>query len=250
MSKNICVGTLNSEYLPGAIAFFKSLLYHNKFNLPFLIYTWDNSDFTVLKNIYNNISFVKVQSTIKDNVHNKFRKWKYDVFIKLELFNLSEYDKVYFFDFDLIVNNNIEELFNVECNFGAVKAPTCSYRYLYNVENYFDAGVLIVGKKYLNNKTYLELIELSQTNIWAGNEPLLNEYFFNKTTFLNKKYNTLTVDDISNLNEVSILQYVGAQKPWNEGELTKKYTPMALRNNNIISIHKAQALFNSYYNIH
>ena len=249
-NKKLCVGTLNLEYLDGAIAFFNSLLYNNKqFNIPFLIYVWDDHDYSVLTKLYSNIQFKKINLNIQDNVKNKFREWKYNVFVKLELFKEIDYDRIYFFDFDIIVNSNIEKFFSFECDFGAIKAPLCSYKYLFNVENYFDAGVLIVGKKYINNETYSTLKELSVKREWAGNEPLLNDFFYNKTTFLCKEYNTLTVDTINNINDSSIFQFVGAQKPWHKGTFSKKFTKMALRNNNILIINKLQSLFNFYVSL-
>lgn len=250
MSNKLCVGTLDQSYLPGAMAFFKSLIYNNTlFNIPFLIFVWDDYDYSDLKKIYSNIQFKKINISLCKNIKNEFRKWNYNVFVKLELFKEILYDKIYFFDFDLIVNSNLDNFFSVNCDFGAVKAPECAYNHLHKVKNYFDAGVLMVGKKYINMETYSNLKEMSLRNTWAGNESLLNDFFYNQTTFLNKKYNTLTVDTITNYEDISIVQYVGAQKPWHEGSLIAKYTPKALRNNNIITIQKLQSLFNYYYSL-
>jgi len=250
LNSSLCVATLNKDYIPGAIAFFNSLLFNNpKFNLPFLIYIWDDYDYSSLKNIYSNIEFKKVDTVPCENIKNKFRKWNYNVFVKLELFKEVMFEKIYFFDFDLIVISNLDDFFSINCDFGAAKAPGCAYRHLFKVDEYFDAGVLIVGKKYINIETYNTLRELSLKNTWAGNEPLLNDFFYKKTTFLNKKYNTLTVDTITNLKDISVIQYVGAQKPWVKGTFSEKYTPKALRNNNIITIQKLQSLFNYYYSL-
>lgn len=248
MSTNkLCIGTLNAEYIPGAISFFNSLLYNNKnFNLPFLIYIWDDYDYSFLTKIYSNIKFKKILLKPQSNIKNKFREWNYNVFVKLELFKEINYDLIYFFDFDIIVNSNIDDFFSLKCDFGAVKAPICSYKYLFNVDDYFDAGVLIIGKKYINLETYNRLKELSLKKEWAGNEPLLNDFFYKKTTFLSKKFNTLTVDTIENINDSSVFQYVGSQKPWHEGAFSKKYTNKALRNNSILTINKLQSLYNFY----
>lgn len=218
-----CAGILTKDYLPGAKAFFKSLLHHNKdFNLPFIVFCIDSNEFPELLDIYKNIVFVKIDTSIyeKFKSKNKFRIWNYNVYTRLEIFKIKT-KQLYYFDFDIIINDNIQEFFEIKSDIAAALTPKYLYSHLSDKELYFNAGVMIIGEKYLNDQTFQELYKLCGTRQWPGNELLLNEYF-HTFDILDKKYNTLIVEEIKDVNKIKIIQYSSNNKPWYPGTILNK----------------------------
>lgn len=245
----ICAGFLTKDYLPGAKAFFRSLLQFNKnFNLPFYIYNLDNEDYSCLLEIYSNIKFLTIDNSAytEFNIHSPYRVWNYSVLSRIEIFKLN-CDLLYFFDFDIIVLKNLDDFFNIQTDFAACRIEKDLYSYITNSEDYFDAGVMIIGKKYLNKQTFSELYELCGKQQWCGNEPLLNEYFKNKTQYIDKKFNCLTMEKLDTVDHVVMLQYVGHKKPWHKGSLKARYDDKVFsRYPNLIRIAHFQDIFNKY----
>lgn len=86
---------------------------------------------------------------------------------KFHAFRLGDYEKVFVFDADMLVVGDISELFEQDIKFGA----------LYNVANedfasdtfkrrndeYFNVGVMVIGKEYLNEGTIIRCDEILKT---------------------------------------------------------------------------------------
>lgn len=219
-----CVGVLTKKYLPGAKAFLKSLLFHNKtFNLPFVIYCPEEDNFLELLEIYKNIIFKKIDSSLYNNFtcKNLYRTWSYNAYTRMEIFKTNA-DQIFYFDFDIIINGNISEFFNINTDLAAALIPKYLYSHLSNKERYFNAGVMIIGKKYLNEKTFNDLYSMCGLKEWPGNELLLNEYFGDNFTELDKKYNTLIVEKIEDIEKIKIIQYTSHNKPWDKGKILDK----------------------------
>ena len=108
---------------------------------------------TLAKNY--NCNFIYKAVTINDYIKSAN---KYNPYYRLEIFTLDKYDKILFLDCDTIICKNVEELFYTDIDFGAVKyIYNTEYFYKqYNLKNYFNAGVLLIGKKYLNKDTNLQ----------------------------------------------------------------------------------------------
>jgi lipopolysaccharide biosynthesis glycosyltransferase len=238
MHKIACVGIISKEYLPGATVFFKSLLkYNSNFNLPFIIFKLDNCNYSDLKKIYKHIIFKKMPNKKYGIFLSKnSRKWKYSPFNRLEIFNLN-YDRILYFDFDILINSNIDYILNNTSNFTAFKI---------NNENYFSAGVLSIRKKFLNKKTYLKIIKKYKNTEWTGNEPLLNDFFKNKVEFFKDNYHSLTIQQIKTPHSLALLHFVGDKKPWHHGKLTEKYDAYIFTKNKIETIFTMQQMFNKF----
>jgi len=235
-----CVGVLSKDYLLGAQAFLKSLIVNTpSLNLPFIILIWEDFNFSCLMDIYPNIIFKKIDSKLYENSKcvSQHRVWKYNVFCRLEMFKLYNYDYLFYFDFDMLVLKNIESIFKLKYDFAAASAADNS--------KWFNGGFFIVGNKYLNKKTFNELLTLSKSRNWEGNEALLNSFFFKKVHFMEGQYNTLTIDAF-NIQNTSILHYVGEKKPWHKGTLTDRYPFSCFQTNSPIALIKALKLFEYY----
>jgi len=223
----LCAGILTKEYLPGAKAFFKSLLHHNnKFNLPFIIFFNEpdvEKDFESLQQIYGNIIFKQIDIKEYENFscNNAYRVWDYNPYTRIEIFKLNA-NQLFFFDFDIIINGSLEDFFKIQTDFSAATIPYNLYSHICSKKNYFNAGIMIIGKKHLCSHTFDSLYEMCKQKKWPGNESLLNEFIGETFDILDKAYNTLTVEKIHDMDSIRILQYVGHKKPWNTGNILAK----------------------------
>jgi lipopolysaccharide biosynthesis glycosyltransferase len=180
----------------------KSILHHNEnFNYEFYVFhdytLTDDAKIELIKH-YNNFVFKKID----EEEYKKYRKFTRK-FYSIESFNIDT-DKVIFLDADMICLKNLDELINIDCDFGAV------------IENRrkcdFNAGMMVIGKKYLNNKTYIDLLTVDHENInrFGNDQKIFNNYFNNeKLTKLNNKFNVLASEvDFVNYNDIVFLHYI------------------------------------------
>lgn len=186
----------------------------------------------VLCRIYPEIIFHNITNNCYDsyNISNEFRDWNYNVYNRFEVFTL-DVTRIIFLDFDLLLTNNIDELINQKCEFGAVERFKDSFTDYVNAEN-FDAGVMTIDKKFISLNTRDCLLELSKLRSWSSDEPVLNVFFNKHWTKLPGEYNVLT-PLYSDTNKSSIIQFVGVKKPWYDGTLENRYDSFILLRNDI-----------------
>lgn len=175
---------INQDYI---ITLIKSFLYHNKwFNGDIIFFEDDyynkisNSNKERLKLYYDKIIYNKVDAygiyhkIFQNNISRIFEEKYIHAYPKFEIFNLEEYDKILCIDGDVIVNDNLQDLFEQDIEFGA----TSSLRYFYEdipliyenesfklskeymADSYgFNSGMMYFGnKKFLNKSIYKEFI--------------------------------------------------------------------------------------------
>lgn len=262
MNNNIaCCSTLNDAYFPGFVVFFYSLIKHNPdFNYPYYIFNWGElSDINIqtLKKIYPKFIFRDIQNTDYDGVEYStvWRTWSINCINRFEIFTLTEYDKIVFFDADMLVLDDISYLFDIDVDFGAVETtpgaeidhPSKFNRKLKS----FDGGLMVISRKYLNTKTKHDLIAIAHQKKWSSDEPILNTYFDNtKTTFLPREYNLLSQEfNEHNIKDAKIIQFIGQKKPWLPGKLHDRYDENVARDvNNSLLLMKVDLMYRSYYN--
>ena len=232
MKKQAVVIALDDSCVSGCLITLHTLLkYSNNFNTELIVFEWGqlsepNKD--LIKQIYPNTSFRKVDESyyINNQEHDHLqRKWNYNCNYRFDIFGLEEYDKIVYTDVDILFKLDIQELLNYDVDFGACQMPNYTKYNQTLVSKVFNAGLLVVGKKFLNQETKKQLIEYSNTtppkdehtlsNKWFGNQPILNNYFHSSVSWLPIKYNTLTEDLVLGSTNLPInLHYVGTNKPW------------------------------------
>jgi len=174
-----------------------------------------------LKKAYCNLNIIYKQidcekyNDIKWTIHT--RDWEINPFYRYEIFTLSEYDKILYIDIDIVILDCLNDIFNQEGDFCAVElAKVTNLAYVPFGQRGFNAGVMLIGRKYLNKDVQLDLINITKSSMYNGNQKPLNFYFTNKVDFLDYKYNLttdlLTQDRIEN---AKIIHFIGEQKPWN-----------------------------------
>jgi|694.fasta_scaffold39212_3 lipopolysaccharide biosynthesis glycosyltransferase len=239
--KIACCSTLNDLYFEGFLTFFESLKTHNpKFNLPYYIFAWgdlSSKNIEYLHNLYTNFEIKNIDNTKYDGVKysTRFRDWNINCVNRFEILSLSDYDRVIFFDVDMLIIKNLDELFQFDGDFCACEEPKdilIDHPAVFNQSlKTFNGGLMLFSKKYLNKETQDGLISIALQKKWSSDEPILNTFFTNdKVTFLPDTY-LVTMHGITEktFSSAKILHFVGEKKPWNKGGLPDKYDRNCVR---------------------
>lgn len=250
--KACLVSTLTNSYVPGAFVFLRSLLLHNTIRLPYIIFeveplTQDNK--IKLLRVYPNITFRPINSNDYqyNTLSSQWRAWQYNVFNRFEIFSLEEYDRVYFFDVDIVVLKSIQQYLDLEADF--IVVPTLDSEGIdHAVARPFDAGVMSISKRFLRSDVRVSLIDLSQSKQWSSDEPVLNQYFAPYVTWADYQYNTLTSNlSIPLFRNASLLQFVGEKKPWHGRNTADIYDKHILTTSDRASLSLARTAFNNFH---
>jgi len=244
------VTLLSDDYcLGGALSIYTLLKSTPNFTYPIVILEWgqlSNSNKKKLKALYPYIIFKKIiiEDYPKLDFDNTHRTWNYNCGYRFDIFTLTQFDKILYFDSDILFQQNMNAVINRKIDFGAVERPV-ERGIQFTGKRYFNGGLLLISKKYLNKKVKSDLIELLQqaapkdsrdilitSHKWVGNEPILNAYFEPYTTFIQKKYN-LCIDECSfkTFKQKCNLHYIGNSKPWETNTLDSYISNTLLEKN-------------------
>lgn len=212
------------NYLFGVLVLHKSLL-DTKSTYPLHVCVTENlSQHTLdMLNMYN-IKTINVKRRDSPTMP-PFNKWR-ATYTKLEIFKLTNYDKIVYLDADMIVLKNIDHLFD-KPHMSAVAAGCWSKKMKkFN----FNSGLLVI-KPCL--KEYNSLIEISEKygNICSGDQDVMQKYFItwpsDEHLHLDHAYNIFAsqlcytktkyyfFEPKKNLNPVYIIHYI-CPKPWDD----------------------------------
>ena len=220
------VTVCNKEYLIGLEVLLKSLVDNNPRviteQIPFLIISNELQDMDLLyaQQIYPNIFLKRFDQSKYEQIETmKLQHQAFGDYTKYEAFSILDKSikKIIFLDSDTLILGNIDHIIVCNADFAAV-------RDLYIDQ--FNTGVMVVGRKYLNEKVTSDLIEL--TKIYGITEHLdqdiINHYVDGDVTELPLSYNFLKIyhKEIfihSGLpKHVKILHYV-VKKPWQQKQI-------------------------------
>lgn len=189
-----------------------------------IVFFYDNVNVKKeLLKLQNKFKFRFIFKKINTKLYNNFifdganRQWEFNPAYRFEVFKLSNYEKVLYVDCDTLITSNIEDIFNKNIDFGACRLNKKLIPYYNNPKTAFNAGILLISKKYLNKKVLNDLVLFCKKNIkLSGNQIVLNSYFGNNTSILPQIYN-VTTDILTNelLENGKIFHFVGEKKPWN-----------------------------------
>jgi len=247
------VSTLTEDYVLGLKVFIKSILLNNPTtNFDYIILEEEpisaKSKFE-LKQIYSNFKFKNITLTnYTDVAFSGMRQWKINPANRLEIFTLSEYDRVIFFDVDMLCTGDISALHTVPGDFLACYEPMTHMEHqMLGFIDGFNCGVMAIDKRFLNQNTINEMIDIMRSKEWLGNQSAFNLYFKEIYKLLPSEYflNTpfMTSD---NFNSAKIYHFCGEIKPWQNRQiqatdsefLKKKYCPYILSKTDHILLHR------------
>lgn len=256
----VCCCALNDSYFDGFRTFFYSLVKHNPwFNYDLNIYIWGSlseENRCKIQQMYRKVEFIEIDARRYQDVKSvaRWRSWNLNCISRFEIFGPSTYDKLVFFDVDMLVLGDISYIFNVDVEFGGVEIVSgaeMDHPGRYDVtKRSFNGGVLVISSKYLNNETKNSLIELGLKKPWTGDEPVLNTFFTNeKVTFLPQIYNVQTPQlTEENFKDARIIHFLSDRKPWMKGTLQNRYDEFVIKSiNNTTLLIKLDTVYRKYY---
>lgn len=235
------VTTLDDSYVPGFFLTLDSILESSvEKDWDLIVLEWgrlSENNKKLISDFYPNGIFLQIdkQSYSHNLEQDKtIRHWNYNCNHRFDVFGLEQYERVVYFDCDILFELDVADLLNMDVDFAACQMPHYKEYSQTISSKIFNAGLMVIGKKYLNNKTKKDLIDLSnttppkigriQSEKWVGNQPILNNYFFDKTTWLPQKYNFL-VEDLyfESFKDSLNLHFNGSKKPWSANNLEDSF---------------------------
>lgn len=142
-----------------------------------------------------------------------------------------EFDKVLYLDSDIVLLNDVAELYNYNLGdnyVGAVQDYLVAHTEIFGdyVENvlgisrsaYFNAGVLLINSKAFRKQNmkskFTELLEM-YTFVVAQDQDYLNILCQNKVLWVNSKWNfQMSEPEAKNIEKKGLIHYNFAEKPW------------------------------------
>lgn len=217
---------------------------------------------SILSNTHNPICFHILAQNLSDKSREKLQSLNFDYtvsFYDVSKINLSylplnrahisiatyyrlllayfiKTNKLIYLDCDIVVLDDIVNLWNIDCSDVALCAAKDEADFYHSnrlsLREYFNAGILLINMKKYTEKTledYATIINKYDKNIECQDQDILNIAFKENIKSIDLKWNTNAVlyyDDIfSNStitlresyiakNKPSILHYTGPSKPW------------------------------------
>lgn len=114
-----CISLItNDSFLPGIIALSKSIRTHSKYAFHIMV-TNDVSESTLtrLRSLCDEVITVDAISNPYDQHQDV--SWTSSALTKLNIWRLTQFEKIVYIDADAIVMSSIDELFDLKCSFAA-----------------------------------------------------------------------------------------------------------------------------------
>ncbi len=165
------------------------------------------------------------------------------------------YDKVIFIDADTIVQSSLEPLWKMNIPYLAMTQSHNAgelQKQDYGHNKYFLSGVMVMNLKALREDNFIEKCfePFTFTGKWQHEETIINHYFYDKITELDKKYNYCHnrryKEPIPECSAV-ILHYCGGDKSDMEAYKNLKEVKDYLKDKSVAIVGNAQSLFNEKY---
>lgn len=257
------VSTLTKDYILGLKVFIKSILENNPAtNFDYVILEeepFSELDRQSLLTVYKNFKFKTIQKENYSNISfSGIRQWRVNPANRLHIFTLDEYDKIIFFDIDMLCTGDISALHTTSGDFLACYHPMANIeKQMLGFEHGFNCGVMVIDKKFLNQNTIQGIFKIMKSKKWLGNQSAFNLYFKEIYKLLPNEYflSTPFMND-SNFNDARIYHFAGDIKPWNNLDadnkdphfLEKKYCLYVREKTNHILLHKLLVKYNKFLN--
>lgn len=211
----------DNNYLSPFETALKSILcYHENINI-FLLTNEDlqlNLEYLekILLRKNSKITLVKIDNYIDKENDGYISKATYLRYFIPNLFSFSENNRWLYLDCDLIVNENLENVFERE---EFQQYPLLAVREFCSIFNgfSFNAGVLFINSK-LWNVSERELFEYNMKNINLNDQEVLNYFFKDRWFQLEANYNFQEgyMRFSQKTKEIKIFHWSSGKKPFNE----------------------------------
>lgn len=189
-------------------------------------------------NIFPNVRIKLYYSTFKDPYNTTLKHVTNATMLRLLIPDIiSDIDKILYLDIDIIVVNDLEELWNRSCGEKGlcIKSSINATWKTINGHNSGNAGVILMDLTTLRKNDFVKkVIDLNLINP-IDDQTLINIYAEGKYLELPRNMNVFVRQDEHIITNPHIYHFVGAFKPWD------------MNNNN--DIKEFKRLWNSYANI-
>ena len=203
----------------------------NDYNYEYYIFTNKSKEYDLettkkLEDNFNHINIIDLGDKYQDMPNDQ--RWSNLMFFKMDIpFVLSEYDRVLYLDGDMIVNNDISELFELdfEDNYAAVTPDITQVlqpEILPELDNYFNAGTILFNCKKIREDFSLDYFIQSYLNnrdrFLSLEQDVFNYNFNKKLLHLPINYNYIVLYDFylkSNLTKFYHIEDKSIQKKEN-----------------------------------
>ncbi|GAA5927586.1 glycosyltransferase family 8 protein [Sporobolomyces koalae] len=220
-----CTLLTSDSYLAGALTTVNSVLdvepyvphHERKFDVVCLVSpaTVGHSSLKALEKVFDSV--VGVEQIMTESWGNLDLLGRRDLaasLTKLHAFRLSQYDRIIFLDADTLVLRPLSHLFELSAPFSA--APDQGW------PDAFNSGVMVFEP---SRATFDGLIDMMKSRgTWdGGDQGLLNDYFpnWNRLSFTYNvtpsSYYTYAPAYKRHGQDVSVLHFIGKDKPWKRG---------------------------------
>ena len=166
------------------------------------------------------ITSVVIPDKLRDtNIINGYAHWN-QTFEKLSMFDLCDHEKIVFLDADMIVMNNIDELFD-RPHMSAVAAGKFKRGW-----DDLNSGLIVIHPEANTSRGILnKLMDIADFQVPLGDQDLIKMYYgdwkSDKNLHLPETYNCLYgyLDFYINArhiewNKVNVIHFIGKVKPW------------------------------------
>ena len=161
------------------------------------------------------------------NQNNKMTHWNH-TFFKLNVANLTQFDKVVFLDADMIVLKNLDHLFS----YSSISATTGG-KAAHPEWTEFNSGIMVIEPAVALYNKLIDCIvpaieRKTAQNLGYGDQDVFNQCFpdWNNHPELNfgEQYNVehcfidnyMKASNTNNFDDIYVLHFIGAQKIWNK----------------------------------
>jgi len=264
-NKNAIVFSFNNQFCKFFSVALKSLIVNSNKDELYDIVVFNND---ISENNYRliskmlpknfNLRFIDISEYIKSNFSNvNFKtcdKWSVEIYNRIFIpLLMSSYNKVLYLDSDIVINKNLNELFEMDDKGKSILAVKDTMVYLFqlkkyeqrlyytnkimgikNEKEYFNSGVILFNLKNIDNKKYLKKLNkiFEVDDLYYPDQDILNSLFQNNIKFIDAKWNLCCGEFVYNksyLNFVPerarleyqsaidfpcIIHYTSPIKPW------------------------------------
>lgn len=228
------VTVINDKFIDYFEVFFHSLKKHNPWLTCPLTVVW-SKELSPL----SDGSRKRIESIWPDVRYHEVEEARYHIFLQqtpehmlpalfsLECFNMPEWDKVVFFDVDMLCLGDVSELFKTDVAIGICPSGSDRKRKQrlaggWHMRVGMNTGVLVLGKKCRKRRVYERLFAMKSGSV--ADQDVLDNYFRWRPVYcFDHKYNyhaEFFWDEYGPKDDVRILHYAGV-KPLDEPRLPR-----------------------------
>jgi len=223
------------DYLEGVLVL-KHSLEKTKPKYPFLLLVTPNLSEKVMESLSSHkINFITVQGIEGPRVVTdpQLKRWNF-TYSKLNIFGLTQFDKIVYLDSDMLILQNIDELFE-KPHMSAVKIRGKLPEF--STWNQLNSGLLVVEPSTKMFDDMLSKIGHIENVDSPSDEDFLNAYYFdwpsreelhldsgyNMFQYYWYRYNQVYGYDFSSTEKpMKVIHYIGEDKPWRLYETYRK----------------------------